>query len=91
MINNNKDGELRSQSPFKIIEEQFKDFNDISVRLTDIGNNYAVFGEDMYAELYKCVDGKWLLDIDELLIDSPTKMKNISSAFSKALENLNKY
>ena len=90
MINNNKDGESRSQNPFEIIEEQFKDFNDISVRLTDIDNNYAVFSKDMYAELYKCVDGKWLLDIDELLIDSPTKIKNVSSAFSKALENLNK-
>lgn len=86
----NKDSEARSQSPFEIIEEQFKGFNDISVRLTGAGNDYAVFGEDLYAYVYKSVDGTWLLDIDELLIDSPTKLTNLSSAFIEVLEKLNK-
>ena len=87
---NNKNSEARSQSPFEIIEEQFKGFNDISVRLTGAGNDYAVLGEDMYVCLYESVDGTWLLDIDELLIDSPTKLANLSSAFIEVLEKLNK-
>ena len=88
---NNKNSEAHPQSPFEIIEEQFKDFNDISVRLTGAGNDYAVLGEDLYAYVYKSVDGTWLLDIDELLIDSPTKLANLSSAFTEVLEKLNKF
>lgn len=90
MINKHKNNEACSQSPFEIIEEQFKGFNDISVRLTGAGNDYAVLGEDMHVCLYESVDGTWLLDIDELLIDSPIKLANLSSAFIKVLEKLNK-
>ena len=89
MINNNKDGESRSQSPFEIIEEQFKDFDGIFVQQTGV-DTYEIGGEGMYAYLYHCNDGKWLLNIDELTVDSSTELNIISSAFIKVLKNLNK-
>lgn len=90
MINNNKDGESCSQNPFEIIEEQFKDFDGILVKQRDI-DTYGIYGEDIYAYLYRHNDDeKWLLEIAELTTDSPTKLKSISSAFANALKNLNK-
>ena len=90
MINNNKDGESRSQSPFEIIEEQFKYFEGILVKQRDI-DTYGIYGEDIYAYLYRHNDDeKWLLEIAELTTDSPTKLKSISSAFANTLKNLNK-
>ncbi len=90
MINNNKDRESRSQNPSEIIKSQFKDFDGILVKQRDI-DTYGIYGEDIYAYLYRHNDDeKWLLEIDELTTDSPTKLKSISSAFANALKNLNK-
>jgi hypothetical protein len=90
LINNSKNGESHSQSPFEIIEEQFKDFGGILVKQRDI-DTYGIYGEDIYAYLYRHNDDeKWLLEIAELTTDSPTKLKSISSAFANALKNLNK-
>lgn len=89
MITNHKNNETRSQSSSEIIEAQFKGFDGILVQQTGI-DTYEIGGEDMYAYLYHCNDGKWLLNIDELTVNSPTKLKSISSAFVKVLKNLNK-
>lgn len=89
MINNNKDGETRSQSPSEIIESQFKGIDGIFVQQTGV-DTYEIGGEGMYAYLYHCTDGKWLLNIDELNVDSSAELKAISYAFSKVLKSLNK-
>lgn len=57
MINNNKDGETRSQSPSEIIESQFKGIDGIFVQQTGV-DTYEIGGEGMYAYLYHCTDGK---------------------------------
>lgn len=89
MINNNKDGESCLQNPSEIIESQFKGIDGIFVQQTGV-DNYEIGGEGMHAYLYHCNDGKWLLNIDELTVDSSTELNIISSAFSKVLKSLNK-
>lgn len=90
MTDKHKNNETRSQSPYDIIEEQFKGFDGILVHQKDI-DTYAVLGEDTYAYLYRHDDDeKWLLEIAEITTDSPTKLKSILSAFANALKKLNK-
>lgn len=89
MINNNKDGESCSQNTSEIIESQFKGIDGIFVQQTGV-DTYEIGGEDIYAYLYHCNDGKWLLNIDELTVDSSTELNIISSAFIKVLKNFNK-
>ena len=90
MINNNKDGESCSQNTSEIIESQFKGIDGIFVQQRDI-DTYGIYGEDIYAYLYRHNDDeKWLLEIAELTTDSPTKLKSVSSAFANALKNLNR-
>ena len=45
----------------------------------------------MHAELYRSNDDKWLINIDELLVDSPAKLTNIVSIFGKVMGDLNDY
>lgn len=82
--------ETHLQKPSEIIEEHFSRFNNVSFKSTDV-DTYAVGGEDMHAELYRSNDDKWLINIDELLVDSPAKLTNIVSIFGKVMGDLNDY
>ena len=78
------------QKPSEIIEKHFGRFNDVSFKLADV-DTYEVSGEDMQAELYRSNDDKWLLNINELLVDSPAKLTNILPIFDKVMGDLNDY
>lgn len=82
--------ETHLQRPSEIIEEHFSRFNNVSFKLSDV-DTYEVSGEDMQAELYRSNDDKWLLNISELLVDSPTKLTNIVPIFVKVTGDLNDY
>lgn len=84
--------ETHLQRPSEIIEEHFSRFNNVSFKLTDV-DAYAVAidDEDVHAELYLSNDDRWLLNIDELLVDSRTKLADILPIFGKVMEDLNDY
>lgn len=77
------------QKPSEIIEKHFGCFNNVSFKLVDV-DTYEVSGEDMQAELYRSNDDKWLINIDELLVDSPAKL-DVLPIFSKVMGDLNDY
>lgn len=82
--------ETHLQRPSEIIEEHFSRFNNVSFKLADV-DTYEVSGEDMQAELYRSNDDKWLLNINELLVDSPAKLTDVLPIFSKVMGDLNDY
>lgn len=82
--------ETHLQRPSEIIEKHFGRFNNVSFKLTDV-DTYEVSGEDMQAELYRSNDDKWLLNINELFVDSPAKLTDVLPVFSKVMGDLNDY